>query len=156
MRSQTRKEIVTIQILVNISRSRGNQTESLISWWKTSCIKYGGEASPIPFSKIAQNSEPPKILYNLLVLYVQVESNWNILKLRCWQLALASYKALSKKKRSGTHFSAVLPDSSKKLITTLCCINWPYFIVWLPLHLDILANMRIVITYFSVYNVMIK
>ena len=60
MTSQTRQQIITIQILPNISRSKGNHTVKfgqLIDYsmrnifLKKSPTKCGGEASPRPFYK---------------------------------------------------------------------------------------------------------
>ena len=58
MRSQTEQQIITIQILPNISRSKANQimTFSRLAEFNMrniflgkSYAKYGGEASPDPF-----------------------------------------------------------------------------------------------------------
>ena len=46
-----------------------------------------------------------------------------------------------------------LHDFWKKICLMLCFINWPRFIVWLPLRLEILRKMCIIITCFSVYDV---
>ena len=50
-------------------------------------IKCGGETGPGPFSTKLKLSitldQQPEILYNLLLLYPQVEDYQNILKLRC-------------------------------------------------------------------------
>ena len=48
-----------------------------------------------------------EILYNLFLLYVQVEDNQNRLKLMYWQLGFTSFKAFKKnKKRSATSLPA--------------------------------------------------
>ena len=60
MRSQTAKQTISIHILPNISRSKGNQTMKfgqLIEYnmrntfVEKSYTKYGGETIPRPFSK---------------------------------------------------------------------------------------------------------
>ena len=65
MRSQTGKQIITIHILPDISRCRGNQTvkfDQLIKYnmssifIKKSCAKYGGETNLRPFSKNSKKS----------------------------------------------------------------------------------------------------
>ena len=44
---------------------------------------------------------------------------------------------------------------SKKNISQVYSINWPHFIVWLPLLLDVLGNMDIVIIFCLVFEVII-
>ena len=71
----------------------------------------------------------------------------NILKLRCWPLAFTLYKAfLRNKKRSGT---SPLPNFlryfRKKNISHAIFINWPNFIAWSPLLLEILSNIATII-----------
>ena len=60
MTSQHGRKIIPIHILLNISRSKGNQTMrfgQLIEYnmknifLEKSCTKYGGETIPRPFSK---------------------------------------------------------------------------------------------------------
>ena len=95
-----------------------------------------------------------EILYSLFLLYVQVEEYENILKLRRWPLAFTTFKTLLKRKRrSGA--SLPVPLSTwfcKKNISHLYSINWPNFIVWLPLLLGILGNISVVIICFPVYD----
>ena len=97
MTSQTEKQIITMRILPNISRSKSNKTTEVgqliennirnISLEK-SYKKVGREASPRPFSKtpklrisLDQQSE---ISYSLFLLYVeQIEVYQNTIKLRC-------------------------------------------------------------------------
>ena len=72
-----------------------------------------------------------------------------ILKRSCRPLAFTSYEAfLKNKKRSRTS----LPVSFsawflKKIFLLFYSINWPNFIVWLPLIRKILGNMCIVIAF---------
>ena len=51
---------------------------------------------------------------------------------------------------SPPHF---LNDFSKKMLLMLYSINWPNFIAWFPLLLEILGNMCIAIICFSIYDV---
>ena len=67
----------------------------------------------------------------------QVKGCQNILKPGCRQLAFSLYKAfLKNKKRSRTSLTYLI---------LLYFINWPNFIVWLPLIRGMLGNMGIVI-----------
>ena len=72
----------------------------------------------------------------------------NILKLSGRPLDIISYKAfLKNKKRSGTShpvsFSAWF--FKKDVFLVIYSINWPNFIVWLPLLREIMPKMCIVI-----------
>ena len=86
MTSQTEKQIITIDILPNISRSKDNQRMKfgqLIVYTmrniflEKSYTKCGGKTSPRPFSKISKSGisldQKSEILHNLLLLYIQVE-----------------------------------------------------------------------------------
>ena len=46
-----------------------------------------------------------------------------------------------------------VPDFSRKLFPMLYSINWPNFIVWVPLFLEISSNICIVIVSFPVFDV---
>ena len=92
---------MTIRILPNISRSKGNQSikfGQLIEYnmrnifQEKSYTKFGGESIPRPFCKKTS---------------WQVVGYRNILKLRCRSLAFTSYKAfLKNKKRYGSSLPA--------------------------------------------------
>ena len=73
---------------------------------------------------------------------VEDKNYWKILKQRCWPLA---FTVLKNEKRSRTSlpasFSALFGE---KISLTFYSINWPNFIVWLPLLLEMLGNMCIV------------
>ena len=86
MTSQTGKQIITTHVLHNISRSKGNQTMNfgkLIEYnlrntfSEKSCTECLGEASPRSFFKKSKISisldEQSEYLYNLFLLYLQVE-----------------------------------------------------------------------------------
>ena len=96
MASQTGQQIITIHMLPNISRSKGNQTmksgqlteyNMRNSFLEKSYTKWGGGASPRPFYKKSKLSisldQQSEMLESLLSLYVLVEVYQNILKLRC-------------------------------------------------------------------------
>ena len=127
----------------NISRSNGSQTTKfgqLIEcstrrniFLEKSYAKCGGEISPRPFSKKPNLAislhQWSRVLYNLFLLYGNVSEDYrNILKLTCRPLVLTSY----------CNFWI-------KICLLLYGINWPNFIVWLPLLCEILSNMRIAI-----------
>ena len=95
MTSQTGQQIIAIQILLNISRSTGNQTiksGQLIEYnirkifLEKSWMKCGGEASPRPFYKKSKLNisldQQYKMLWRLFLSYVHVEVYQNIVKLR--------------------------------------------------------------------------
>ena len=73
--------------------------------------KCGGETSPRPFSgklKWAYLWINSLKFYKLVLIVLQVESYWNILKLSCRPLAFASYWAYFRnKKKSGTSLPAL-------------------------------------------------
>ena len=107
----TSYQTIEIQILPNISRSKGNQIMKfgqLVEYNIRNIFlekpyrKCGGKTSPKPFSKkwilnisLDQQFE---VLYSLFLLHVQVEGYRNILKQRCRSIAFISYKACSKNK----------------------------------------------------------
>ena len=66
--------------------------------------KYGVEASSRHFYKKSKFSlsldEQPEMLYILFQLCVQVKVHQNIVKLRCWPLALTLYNGFRKTKKS--------------------------------------------------------
>ena len=120
MKSSAEKQIITLHILPNISRSKCNQTmkfNQLIkySMWNIfpgkTYAKCVGETSPKTFSKTLKLSIPldqqPEILHWSLFLYIQFKDYQKLLKLKRWLIAFTSDKAfLKSKKRSGTSFPA--------------------------------------------------
>ena len=95
MTSQIGQQIITIYILPNISRSKGDQTMKFGQlreynmpkiFLEKTYTKYGGEASPKLFYKKSKFSIPldqqSKMLKSLFLLYFQVEVYQNVLKLR--------------------------------------------------------------------------
>ena len=85
MKSQPDSKTVPINILISISRSKGNQSMKfgqLIEYnmrnifLEKSYTKCGGETFPRPFSKKSKLSisldQLPKVLYSLLLLYVKL------------------------------------------------------------------------------------
>ena len=114
MMSQPGKHTITIHILPNISKSKGNWTMKfgqLIkynmrnSFLEKSYKKCDGESIPRPFSKKSKLSislnQQSEFLFSLL--YLQINEHQNILKLRCRPLVFTFYKGfLKNRKRSGT------------------------------------------------------
>ena len=91
MASQLGKQMISIHLLPNISRSKGNQAiifGQLIEcnmrniFPKKSYTKHDGETNPRPFAKKLKLSISPnqqsKVFYSLFLLYVQVEGYRNI------------------------------------------------------------------------------
>ena len=112
MTSYTGKQRITVHILPNISRSKGNKTVKygqLMEYnmknilLEKSCTKYGGETSLRSLFKKSKLNIPldqqSETLHSLFWLYVQVEIYQNMIKLRCWPLHLTLCKAILKTKR---------------------------------------------------------
>ena len=112
MTSQPGAQTIAIDILPNISRTKGNQTMKLgqlIGYNKKnifleiSYTEYGGETSPRPFFKKSKLSiyldQQSKVLYSLYLLHTKLRVNRNILKLSWRSLAFNSYKAFLKKQK---------------------------------------------------------
>ena len=120
-----------------------------------SYTKCDGETIPRPFSKKSKLSifldQHSKVLYSAPLLYVHVEGYQNILKLGCRLLGFTWHKAfLKNKKKSEISFPTPFSHGfCRKISLTLYFINWPNFIVWWPLLLEMLDNMCIVIILFS-------
>ena len=87
MTSQPGSQAIAIHILINISRSKGNQTikfGQLIEYnmrnifLEKSYIKCGGETIPRPFSKKSKLSismgQLSKVLYSLFFLYANLRT----------------------------------------------------------------------------------
>ena len=155
MTSQARQQVITIHIVPNISRSKGNQKLKFVQLIQydmkniflhhTEC---GGEASPRSFQKKSKLSislnQQSEILYSLHLLYVQVEVYQHISKLRCWP---PSHLYFEKQKEVWNCLPASLSAwvLKKKKFLTLYFINWPNCIVLLLLLLEVSCNMCIVI-----------
>ena len=93
----------------------------------------------------------------MILLYIQVKVYQNILKLTCWPLVFALYIKLFQKRKRGLELVSLpyfLHDFRGKIFLTLYFINWPNFIGWFPLLLEILFNMCILIIYCSLFDVM--
>ena len=87
-------------------------------------------------------------------MYIQVEVFQNILKPRCWPLALFIFCFLKKKRSlkpvSLPHF---LHNFWRRMFFTSYSINWQYSITWLRLLLEILGNKCIVMIWCPVCEV---
>ena len=60
------------------------------------------------------------------------------------------YFDISEKRQGIVSLPNFVYDFSRKLFHMLDSMNWPNFIIWLPLPLEILGNMCIAIVCFSV------
>ena len=86
MASELGKQTIEIDLLPNISRSKGNQTRvfaQLIEYnmrnliFQKSCLKYCGETIPRPFSKKSKFSmslDQEEVLYSLFLLYTKLRA----------------------------------------------------------------------------------
>ena len=148
MTSKPGKQTITIHILSNISRCKGYQTITFgqliqynvrnIFFKKNHTQNVVEKPFPNPFLK-NQNRAYLWITYvQVVFIACQVQGYRSILKLSCWPLAFTSYKAFFKKNKKSSRTS--LPasfrhDFWRKLLILLYSINWPNFIVYLPLLL---------------------
>ena len=149
-----------MHILTNISKSKGNQAmefgqlieHNMETFFLENHTQIAMEILfPDPFLKNQNWAYLWIKRFTQIVFTVnQVEDNQNILTPNCRLLAFTSYKAfLKNKKRSGT---SLLPhfvyDFWRKIFLSLYSITWRYFIVWLPLHREILfANQTVTDTF---------
>ena len=118
MMSKTGKQVITTHIMPSILRNKDNQTmkfDQLVEFNTRNIFfkiirKCGGKPRPFPKkSKISISlDQQSKVLYSLLLLYVQVEDYRNILKIRCRPLDFTSYKAFFVQKKK----SEIAPTSS--------------------------------------------
>ena len=145
------------QILPNISKSKGNQTVKFGElkqynmrniFLEKSYSKYGEETIlRLVFKKVKIEHISGSIFESFIqfvFIVCQVEGFRNILKLSCRAIAFTSYKAFFKETKRGLEIlflSHFLYELWRKLFLLLHCINWPNFIVWLPLLPEILDNM---------------
>ena len=118
MTSQTEQQIITIHILFNISRGKGNQTmkfgqideqyKKYFSWKIIQKTCWKGYSHAFLWKVNIEHISGPTVgnVKNCFLLYVKVEVYQNILKLRCWPLVFTLHKAFLKyKKGSGTSLS---------------------------------------------------
>ena len=117
-----------------------------------SCAKGCEKTSLTPFHK---NSKPSIYLdqqsedsCSLFFVRVQVENYQNILKIRCWPIALIYLRLFQKTKRGLelVSLSRFLHGLWRIIYLTLYCINWPNFI-WSPLFFEISVVMFIAIVF---------
>ena len=110
----TRKQIITIYVLPNISISKDSQAMKFFQLTECNIINIFLEKphqklvekliwETNPFSKTPKFSiylcQQSQILYSLFLLYVQVEDYQIILKPRCWPLVLSRTKLVRITKR---------------------------------------------------------
>ena len=125
------KQTITMHILPNISRKKGNQTMIILSInrilhekcfsWKT-----------LSLNQISKSIVIIQLIKFMQFAFCAVQGYRNILKLSCKPHAF-TLDNFFKKQRSGTR----LPVSFsvwiwRRMLLLLYCINWPYFIIWLP------------------------
>ena len=156
--SQTGQQIITMHILPNISRIKGNQTK-FAELIKCNMINH---TQNVVEKLILDSFIKNKIGYisgltvwNVRMFLFQVKINQNILKLSCWPRAFTFYKTfLKNKKKSGTSLPTCYPAwFLKKIFLTLHFVNCPNLIPWLLLLPEILDNMCIVTNCFPVCEV---
>ena len=159
MASQPGLQAIAIHILPDISQSKGNKTMKfgqLIEYNKGNIFlqkfyrKWGKEASSRALFYFSKNLNMrwKQGVCSLISIYFDSP-----------QLAYKLYKTLDYWSRDVLNFNfsekglgLVSPphfvyDFSRKMFLMLHCINWPNFIAWLPLLLDILGNICITIVY---------
>ena len=115
-------------------------------FFKKSYTKCGGEESPRTFYK------KPKIehisgstVWSVIKIIFIVCRSRGALKLGCWPLVFTVPKAFLKTKRSGTSLRSLFSTWFwRKRFLTFYSNNWPNFITWFSLLLEILGNMFIV------------
>ena len=84
--------------------------------------------------------QQPEILINLFLLYLPVEIFPKILKLRCWSLTFTLHKTILKRGLELVLLPLFPHYFWTKIYLTLYFINWPNFIAWLPLLLEIMGK----------------
>ena len=90
----------------------------------------------------------------MFLSYVQIKVYQNILKLRCWPLALTLYIAfLTKTCLELGSLSHCLHDFWRNIFLAIYFISWPNFIALSTLLLKILYNMCIIIICCPVFDV---
>ena len=140
MTSQPGKQTIAIQILANISKSKGNQTMKcgkLINcnmmniFLGTSYTKCDAEAITRPFSKKSKLrislDQQAELLFSLF--YFQVHEYQNILELRCWPLAFIFHKGfLSLKASLRASFFASFLKKKNSIVIVFPCYGYFYFV----------------------------
>ena len=146
--------------IANISRIKGNQTMKVsqliehpktnIFLWKL-CRKWGRETSSKPFFVFKKNFTLGKSKWSaawfpciLIALKLAYKRNKLLITLHYWSRDMLNFEFLDKSlgivSPSPPHFAY---DS--KIFLMLLSINWPNFLTWLSLLLEILHDMCIAI-----------
>ena len=169
MTSQTRTPTITINILPDTSKSKGNQTmkfSQLIVWNvrnmlpQQSCMKRGREISSMPlfvFKKalFKMKARGQDLSFNIF----WYPSTWTYNKNKlyetsdCWSRDMLNFDFL-KKSLGLVSPRDFVHDFSRKTFLILYSVNWSNFIVWLPFLLEISGNLCIVIVCYSVCDVL--
>ena len=159
MASLNRKLTITIQLWSNTLRSKDNHTTQFDQlteynmkdvFLQNSYAKRGRQTSPKIFPR---NKNRTYLWISSLKLYAvcfiryPIQGLPNILKIKCWSFAFSSCEAFSENKmRSGTSLPAsFLAWFFNKIVSLVIFFNWSNFVVWFPLLLEIMGNMKIVI-----------
>ena len=157
MTSHPDLQIMTIHILPNITQSKSNQRNKfcqLIKYNKgnillqKSCIKWGRETSSRPLFVFWKSFIWSGQQLRLQAVSIIFDLAYNKSKpheaLDYWFRDMLSFVLLEKGLGivSPPHF---VYDFSRKMFLMLHFINWPNFIVWFSLLLEILGNMCIAI-----------
>ena len=160
MTSQPGLQTITIHILPNISRSKSNQImkfgqlieyNKIIFFLQKSCRKWGRETSfrlLFVFKKSflwgKSKCSAAYFQYISIALNLAYKKNKQLKTLDYWSRDMLNFDFLEK--GLGMVFPPHFPyDFSRKMFLMLYFINWPNFIAWLSLLLDILGNICITI-----------
>ena len=151
---------ITIHILPNISRIKGNQTlkfgqiikyNNRNDFLQKSCIKWSRDASSRPLfvflkSFIWGKSKWYAAQFKALSTVLNLANNWNkiYITLKCWYRDILNSDFLEKSLVT-VFLTYFVYDISRKIFFMLYSINYPDFIAWLPLLLEVLLNMGIAI-----------
>ena len=156
MMSKNKTQIITINILPDISKSKANQPMKTrqLSWeiffFEKPCRKWAREISSRPFLFFikALYMRQKQVFSSLIWINFCSPPFGHTIKVNCIKFRSVDPHVCT------TSFSVTFVyDFSKKLLLMLYSINWPNVIVWLPWLLEILRNTWIVIIYSLVYDV---
>ena len=157
MTSQPGQQTIAMHKFINISRSKENQTMKpgqLIEYNKRNtflenlCGKWGRETSPRSFFSFKKSLIWGKRKWFAAQFqYVSIAFNMAYHKNKLYKTLDYGFRDMLNFNFSEKGLGLISPshDFFKKLFLMLHSINWPNFIVWLPLLFEILGNMCITI-----------
>ena len=114
-----------------------------------SYTRCGGETIPKLYSKNSKSSKSQDQFYKSFIQFVFIVCKFgsyrNILKLNSRPLVFTSWKAFPRTKRDLDLISLphLMHVFRRQIFLSLCCINWPNFLVFLFLLCEIMGNMCI-------------